>query len=72
VQFGNLGTIERKVLGAMIILARDDKTITTSMNKLAEIMGYKKSGGALTLAISILERDNFLVKLDKGKFKLLI
>jgi hypothetical protein len=71
-QFGNLGAIERKVLGAMLILADREKVVKTTMKKLAETMGYKSSGGALNLAIQILERDNFIVKESEGRFRVLV
>lgn len=71
-QIGNLGVIERKVLGALIMLADNNNVVTASMNKLAEVMGYNASGGALTFAVKILERDNFIVKTDRGKYKILI
>ncbi len=71
-QFDNLGTVERKVLGALIILADEKKTINATMQDLADVMGYKSVGGAMTFAIKILERDNFVVRTSKSMYKLLI
>lgn len=68
----NLGVIERKILGAMLILADNDNNVTASKLELAHAIGYKSSGGAITYAIKILERDNYLVKLDDRKYKLLV
>lgn len=71
-QFDNLGTVERKVLGALIILADEKKTINAPLKDLADVMGYKKTGGAMTFALKILERDNFIVRTNKSTYKLLI
>lgn len=71
-QFGNLGTVERKVLGAMMVLASDDKIVNASKNTIAKTMGYKTVGGAITFAIKILERDNFIVQLEQGRYKILV
>lgn len=71
-QFGNLGIVERKVLGALIIMANENKTVTTTMEQIASVIGYKKSGGALTFALRILERDNFIVRTAQRTYKLLI
>ena len=51
-QFDNLGTVERKVLGALIILADEKKTINAPLKDLADVMGYKRTGGAMTFALA--------------------
>lgn len=71
-QWDNLGVVERKVLEALLILSGEDNTVKASMNKIAQTMGYKRPGGAITFAIRILERDNFLVKIGVGRYKLLV
>lgn len=73
-QLDNLGVVERKVLGAMLIIANNtnNNTVKVSMNELADLIGYKTSGGALSFAIKILERDNFLICTDRSTYKLLI
>ena len=71
-QFDNLGMVERKVLGALIIMADDEKTAKASLKAIADNIGYKAVGGALTFAVKILERDNFIVRDNKGIYKLLI
>lgn len=71
-QLNNLGVIERKVLGALLICSDTDKIATCLMIDIADLIGYKASGGALTFAIKILIRDNYIIKLGKGKYKLLI
>lgn len=71
-QFGNLGVVDKKVLGALIILSKEDNTVEATLKDIANVMGYKEVGGALTFAIRILERDNFIIKLGQGRYKLLI
>lgn len=71
-QFGNLGVVERKVLGALIIMANENKVAIATMEDIAYKIGYKRSGGALTFAIRILERDNFVVRVKPRTYKLLI
>lgn len=73
-QLDNLGVIERKVLGALLVLADNSKSnvVKTTMKNVADLIGYKSSGGALSFAFKILERDNYVVCVDKGTYKLLI
>ena len=73
-QLDNLGIIERKVLGALLIIADNgsNNTVKVSMNEIANLIGYKTSGGALSFAIKILERDNFLVCTGRSTYKLLV
>ncbi len=73
-QLDNLGVVERKVLGAMLIAANNnnDSTVKITQNEIADLIGYKRSGGALSFAIKILERDNFLICTGRSTYKLLI
>lgn len=73
-QLDNLGVVERKVLGALLIAAdnNNNNTVKISQNEIADLIGYKTGGGALTFAIKILERDNFLVCTDRSTYKLLV
>lgn len=71
-QFGNLGIVERKVLGALMIMAKENKTVETTLEEVAHTIGYKSAGGALSFAIKILERDNFIVCVKPHTYKLLI
>ena len=68
----NLRTVEKKVLGALLILADDDMTVKAPKSKIAEIMGYKKTGGALTFAIEALEMKNYIATIGKGQYKVLL
>jgi len=74
-QYENLGPVEQKVLGALIILAGGANTVKVTLKEIANTMGYKTSGGAITYAIRGLERDNFIAKLPtfkKSVYRLLI
>lgn len=67
-----IGVIERKVLGALLTMSDDNGIVSTNLANLASRMGYKKSGGALTFAIKILENENYISKQDKQVYKVLI
>lgn len=71
-QLNNLGVIERKVLGALFLLADENHIASCLLVDIADLMGYKTVGGALTFAIKILERDNYIIKLGNHKYQLLI
>lgn len=68
----DMGTVERKVMGAMLIMADEDNIAKVTLQDVADIIGYKKTGGALSFAIKILERDNYLVKIASQTYKILI
>ena len=62
--------IERKVLGALLVLCDDKREFKGTHAELAKAMGYKHPGGALTLALQILEFKNYIVvenKTEKNK-----
>ena len=71
-QLNNLGVIERKMLGALLILSDRDNMVSANLNQLAEQMNYKASGGALTFALKVLERDNYVIRTSKDSYVLLI
>lgn len=71
-QTSGLGVIEKKVFGALMILANDDMVATTTLRKIAEVMGYKEVGGALTYAIKVLEMKNFIARTGKGQYQVLL
>lgn len=73
-QLDNLGVIERKVLGAFLIMAEhtNGNIVKITTREIADCIGYKSGGGAISFAIKILERDNYLVRISRGKYKLLI
>lgn len=68
----NLRTVEKKVLGAMLILANDEMVVKARMIDIARAMGYKEAGGALTFAIDALEMKNIISKEGQGKYKVLL
>lgn len=70
--FDNLGVIEKKVLGALMIMADKDNIVKATTVLIAKTVGYKSPGGALTFALKILERDNFIIPIGKYTYKILI
>lgn len=68
---GNLRTVERKVLGALLIHSDNNMNVNASMLEIANTMGYKRTGGAITFAIQALEMKNFISVRENG-FKVLL
>jgi hypothetical protein len=64
----NLRPIEKKVLGAMLILSDEDMNLKATMKNIATVMGYKEAGGALTFAIQALEMKNLIDVNGKGSY----
>lgn len=67
-----LGVIERKVLGALLILANENNTIEATLEVIAQTMGYKSAGGALTFALKSLERENYIAHTGKHEYRVLV
>lgn len=67
----NLRTVEKKVLGAMLIHTDNEMVVQGTKLQWAQTMGYKSTGGAITFAIQALEMKNFITS-DEGKFKVLL
>jgi hypothetical protein len=70
-QASNLRTVERKLLGAMLIHANDEMEVQCNMTTLASTMGYKRTGGAITFALQMLEMKNF-IESNERKYKVLL
>jgi hypothetical protein len=68
----NLGVIERKVFGALVILSNSQHVAKVSTSTIAKTMGYKKSGGAITFALKSLEMNNHIEKLSDGSYKVFL
>lgn len=68
---GNLQTVERKVLGAMLIHSDDNMDVNATLKEIAKTMGYKSTGGAITFAIRALEMKNFISVREEG-YKVLL
>lgn len=68
----NLRTVERKVLGALIQLANDDMSVEASHGEIALRMGYKKTGGMINYALDSLEIKNYITKVGKDRYTVLI
>lgn len=67
-----LRTIERKVLGALLIHTDNDMDVVdVKLKSLAHTMGYKEPGGAITSALHSLEMKNFLIRTKDG-YKVLL
>lgn len=71
-QVSNLNKVEKKVLGAMLILADENMSVQANMTKIANIMGYKASGGAISFAIQALEMKNYIAIKRKCEYQVLI
>lgn len=68
----NLRVVEKKVLGAMLILADDNMNLETTFQRISEAMGYRSTGGAITFAIQALEMKNYIAVVGKGKYRILL
>lgn len=68
----NLKTVEKKVLGALLILSDENMVTEMSLQTIAEAMGYKSPGGALTFAIQALEMKNYIAITKPGRYKVLL
>ena len=70
-QYENLGEVEKKVLGALMILADiENNKVKATMKDIADTIGYKVPGGAITYALRGLERDNFILRSPQNKQEL--
>lgn len=67
-----LGIVEQRLLGSMLLLASPEGIVVADNGQLARKMGYKTSGGSVTYAIKMLEINNYITKLNKGEYKVLI
>ena len=68
----DMGVVDKKVLGALLLLADDNMVVKTTMTKIANVMGYKATGGTVTYSLKLLEINNYISKLYKGTYKVLI
>jgi hypothetical protein len=53
--------IERKLLGALLILYDDNMEFSGTTTEIANTMGYKNAGGGISLAMQILEFKNHIM-----------
>jgi hypothetical protein len=68
----NLKTIQKKVLGAMLILSDSDMNVKATFKEIAQVMGYQRAGGVISFALETLEMKNYISKTEKGTYKVLI
>lgn len=69
---GNLNKVEKKVLGAMLILADERGKVEASIQTIAKRMGYKRGGGIISYAIQALEMKDYIMKHEPGKYTVLL
>lgn len=67
----HLGVVERKVLGALLLMSGNDMTVKAKLIEIAHKMGYKDVGGVITYAIRSLDIKNY-ISTDNGKYTVLI
>jgi hypothetical protein len=65
----NLGVVEKKVFGALLILSDSNQVTSANNAQIAHTMGYKKGGGAITFALKSLEMSNRILCVTKGTYK---
>lgn len=70
--FNVLSSTERKVLGALLLLANNDLMVNVTRKELAETMGYKSTGGQITLGLKMLDIKNYITQLNQNEYKILI
>lgn len=68
----SLGVIEKKVLGALLILSDKQNVANATQVQIAKAMGYKKGGGAITFALKSLEMNNHITILENNNIKVLL
>jgi len=68
----NLGVVERKVLGALLLLADENCIAKATKKEIADRMGYSQPGGTITYALRILQRDNYIVNPTARQYQILI
>lgn len=67
----HLSVVERKVLGAFLLMSGNDMTVTAKLIEIAKMMGYKDVGGVITYAIRSLDMKNYISS-ENGKYTVLI
>jgi hypothetical protein len=69
----NIRKAERKIYGTLLQLADDDGYVKGyNLSDLAKCAGYKASGGLLTYAMEILQRDNLVAKLSNNEWRIFV
>lgn len=65
----NLGEVERKLLGALLMMADSNGLVNAFMYEVANKMGYKTSGGQVTMALKSLEMKDYVVLMRESSTK---
>jgi deoxyribose-phosphate aldolase len=71
-QDSQVGGVEKKVLGALIMMANKEMVATASNTTIAKRIGYKASGGIITYALRMLEMKNFIAPMGNNQYKVLL
>lgn len=64
--------IERRLLGALIMLADENGVVNASIEHISKTIGYKKSGGYITLALRLLEVQGYIQRIDRATIRVLV
>lgn len=67
-----LSASERKVLGALILMTNKEDIAICTNKDIANIMGYKTSGGMISMSLKMLEIKNYITTLQKGMYKIFV
>lgn len=67
-----LNKVEKKVLGALLILADEHNTVEASIAVIAKRMGYKRGGGIISYALQALEMKDYIIKQEPGKYLIIL
>lgn len=60
---------ELKVLGAIILLSKKEEYTPMQLKQISDKLNYKTSGGAISLAIKLLEMKNYISVQRQGDKK---
>lgn len=66
------GVVDKKVLFALMDLADEDNIVKATLEEIANHIGYKSPGGAITWAIRLLNNKNKIKKIGKSTYKVLV
>lgn len=67
-----LSRTERRLLGALLLLADNDLIVNVTKKELSNAMGYKTTGGQINLAIKLLDIKNYITQQNENQIKILI
>lgn len=68
----NLSMVEKKVLGALIMLSNDELVVCATVRDIARAIGYKDGGGIISAALRTLETYNKIAKIKSSEYRILL